>query len=206
MKFDIFNKIISITARRGSGKTKLVKHLLKLYRHMFDKVFLICPSEFNQDYTKEELIPENQIFYEYDEDWVLNLTKKMEQVNKGGVRKHILLVLDDCLSDITMRSSKIKSLRLLASRGRHMGISVIVTAQALKMLSPLFRQNSDYLFLGKLVRSDIENVADEFRVGLSKKEFIKLIEDNAGIDYKFVVINNCGTNSDDLYGIVKVDI
>lgn len=132
MKFDTIAKIISIVAKRGSGKSELVKHILRLYNNLFIAVFLISPTEFTDAY--KGLIPDNRIYTEYNEEWVMRLIHKMEQENKQKSKeekKNILLILDDCLSDITMRSSKIKSLKILASRGRHMSISVIITAHTI---------------------------------------------------------------------------
>lgn len=205
MKFDIIAKIISIVAKRGSGKSELVKHILRLYNNLFIAVFLISPTEFTDAY--KGLIPDNRIYTEYNEEWVMRLIHKMEQENKQKSKeekKNILLILDDCLSDITMRSSKIKSLKILASRGRHMSISVIITAQSLKQLSPIFRQNTDYLICGKMIRSDIENVEKEFRSNMSKNEFIEMLEENTN-NYGFVIINNTTNKDDDNYGLIRLD-
>ena len=45
MEFNILNKTICICGKRHSGKSELIKYILNLYGHQFNKNFVICPSE-----------------------------------------------------------------------------------------------------------------------------------------------------------------
>ena len=45
MEFNILNKTICLCGKRHSGKSELIKYILGLYGHQFNKIFVICPSE-----------------------------------------------------------------------------------------------------------------------------------------------------------------
>ena len=45
MNFNILNKTICLCGKRHSGESELIKYILNLYGHQFNKIFVICPSE-----------------------------------------------------------------------------------------------------------------------------------------------------------------
>ena len=55
--------------------------------------------------------------------------------------------------------------------------------------------NSDFLLYSKLNRQAIERMW-ESTVGISKKDFISVSENIAGVDYTFMAINNYCKNPD----------
>ncbi len=59
MDFELKNKTVCLTGKRHSGKSQLIKYILKLYGHQFKKIFVICPSEsvnkFYSDPTREHI-------------------------------------------------------------------------------------------------------------------------------------------------------
>ena len=63
MNFEILNKTICLCGKRHSGKSELIKYILSLYGHQFNKIFVICPSEaVNHFYQK--VLPIENIFNE----------------------------------------------------------------------------------------------------------------------------------------------
>ena len=42
--FTIVNKTTALLAKRNSGKSVLLKHLVESERHKFNKIFVICPT------------------------------------------------------------------------------------------------------------------------------------------------------------------
>jgi hypothetical protein len=113
--------------------------------------------------------------------------------------------LDDCMSDTNFHSSQ--NMKKLFTRGRHIGIGVIVTCQYLNSLPPIARNNSDNVIVGQLNRASVQLLADEFLSGdLDKPEFVKLYNRSTQ-DYGFLVINNTSIKeSNDLnqiYGIIR---
>ena len=72
--FELQNKSLVILAKRNSGKSHLMKNLLQysVKINEFQKIFCISPTEkINKFYS--DIIPENCIFDNYSEEWVLSL-------------------------------------------------------------------------------------------------------------------------------------
>lgn len=208
MNFTLVNKTCLLVGKRGSGKTVLMKHLIECEYQDFDKIFLFCPtSDLNDDF--KELIPETCTFKEYDDDWVIRLMDSCaEQIKKGKAKKKILLILDDIATDNKLKKDN-DGFTNVFTRGRHLGLSIILTSQYLNTLLPIVRSNCDYIFVSKLNNYSLKLLTEEYKNGdLSNKEFEALYYDSTK-DYKFLVINNTCTennNIEELYGSIKVNI
>ena len=207
MNFELKNKVICFTAKRNSGKSQLLRYMLLQTKKQFSKIFVICPTEqINKFYS--DIIPPENVFDQYSEEWVEALIKKMSEVNAGKTnkeKKYVELILDDCCSDSNFHQSK--SLKKLFTRGRHIGIGLLITAQYPYHLPPICRNNCDYILVGQLNKQGVELLCSEYMMGdISKKEFLDLYHSNTS-DYGFLVINNNSssdnTNIDSLYGNIK---
>ena len=187
---DIVDKAISIVAKRNSGKSYLLRYLVKKQSHKFNKIFVICPTDsINSFYST--ITDKSCIFNEFNENWANQLIEQLMQANsdKNQEKKRVLLILDDCMSDINFCKSKV--MKTIYSRGRHFFLTIISASQYLKNLSPLCRSNSDYVFCGQSNRASIE-----FCCNLSNKEFIELYKKSI-INYGFLVINNNSIKDND---------
>lgn len=119
-----------LCGKPGSGKTNLLLNLLArkghYYNQVFDRVYLVSPSQktFSTDWF--ESLPEEQRFHEYS-DAVMD--KIIEECTDSGDK--ILVILDDCQNEL--RSSTRSLLKLLHNRrhipGEQGSISVVITAQ-----------------------------------------------------------------------------
>ena len=204
--FTIVNKCCTFLAKRNSGKSVLAKYLIMNEIKKFNKIFLICPTEkINRHYS--DILHNDCIFDKYEEKWVESLIHKMTEINSDKPKKdkkNILLILDDCVSDINFHQSP--SLKKLYVRGRHINISIILVLQYMNLCPPVCRVNSDYLFIGQLNRQSINLLCDEFQSGdISKEDFIKMYN-RCTINYKFLVINNNSVkdnNLNNIYGTIK---
>ena len=207
MNFELKNKIVAFVAKRNSGKSQLLRYMLLQSKHLFKKIFVVCPTE-SVNHFYSDIIPKENIFDQYSEAWTENLIQKMTQINAGKKDKesaHVLLILDDCCSDTNFHQSK--SLKKLATRGRHIKISVMITCQYIFQVPPVIRNNCDYLLVGQMNSQGVELLTSEFMMGdISKKEFLDLYHSNTS-DYGFLVINNNSSsdnsNIDTLYGSIK---
>ena len=206
--FNMLNKTICLTAKRNSGKSQLLRYIVLKNKHLFNKIFCICPTEhINKFY--EGLIPKENLFDEYKEDWINKLIKKLGDINEGKADKdsyHVLLILDDCCSDNNFHQSK--SLKQIFTKGRHYKITIIITTQYVFHIPPIARCNCDYICVGQLNTQGLEILTTEFLSGsLTKQEFMKM-DYRCTNDYKFLLINNNSTKSNDdlnsFYGVLKV--
>jgi len=207
MKVEFVDKTINITAKRGSGKSVLTKYFLTSIGKLFHKIFCICPTEqINRFYS--DILDPDCIFETYSEDWTEKLIKSLTKLNagkKGMEQKKVLLVLDDCCSDTCFHTSN--SLKKLYTRGRHLGLSVIMISQHITHIPPVCRNNADYVIVSQLNRASVALLCEEYcSAGISKEEFLNLYN-NATKDYKFFIINQNATKSgdvDEIYGCIGV--
>ena len=190
MNFDILNKTLLVVAKRNSGKSQLIRYLIILNKPRFEKIFLICPTESINKFYSED-IDEKCIFDTYDEDFINNLITKMtfKNANKPSHEKHnILLIMDDCISDAQIKTSK--PFEKLFTRGRHINISIIFVSQYLKAaVSPVIRNNIDFCLFSQTNAQGLKLIYDEFNYNLTKNEFYDLFY-KATKDYSFLIINN----------------
>ena len=206
IEITILNSTISVVAKRNSGKSLLIRYLVNSQKHLFSKIFVICPTEkINPFYN--EITNEDCIFDEWKEAWANELIETMTKTNANKPekeRKNVLLILDDCMSDIDFNQSA--ALKKIYTKGRHFNLGLIAICQYLNTLPKICRSNCDILISGQMNLCSIEMLASEYCSNLQKKEFIALFN-RCTKDYGFLVVNNNSVKeSDDLnsiYGHIK---
>ena len=190
MELEILNKLIVLVAKRGSGKSELLRYIVKLNEHLFDTVFCVCPTnEANGFYN--DFIPKKNIFSKYSEHWINSLLESMKKLTSGKKDdqcKHVLLILDDACSQSNFHQSV--TMKTLAANGRHYKITVIITTQFVNHIPPVVRQNCDYVAIGTLNTQGIKMLTDEYKVGkISNAQFEDMYYENTK-DYNFLLIRN----------------
>jgi hypothetical protein len=203
--FTLIDKCCLLCAKRNSGKSQLLRYLVKCQISSFDKIYVISPTEcvnaFYSGITSKECI-----FDEYNDDWMMKLISKMTEITSKKEKKKVLIILDDCVADTDLHHNA-KALKILYARSRHIGIAIILTTQYINSVSPFMRLNSDYIFLGQQNRKSIDIICDEYISGnIDRSEFIKIFSQSTK-DYSFLVVNNNSIkDTDDLnliYGSIK---
>ena len=203
----IVNKTVSLVAKRGSGKSVLLKYLVDQVKTQFAKIYVICPTESVNGFYSS-LVDEACIYDAWDEAWADALIEKMTKANSGVAakdKKNVLLILDDVMSDTNFHQST--ALKKLYARGRHINIGVIATCQYLHNLPPLCRNNCDWCIVGQMNHKSVELLADEYLSGdLDRREFSKMYH-RMTKDYGFLVINNTSIKDNDdlnqIYGGIR---
>ena len=204
--FTIVNKTTALLAKKNSGKSVLLKHLVNAEKHKFARVFVICTTEkINRFYS--DIVNDECIYDTYEEKFVDKLINKMTEINANKPnkeRKNVLLILDDVVSDHNFHQSP--TLKKLFVRGRHINIAIILTFQYLNLIPPVARNNLDTLFVGQMNKQSIDLLTNEFICNdISKDEFVKMYT-RCTKDFNFLVINNTSVKDDDLnsvYGCIK---
>lgn len=204
--FTLINKTVLLIAKRNSGKSQLLKYLVTCEKDEYDEIFVICPTENVKPFYNKITDPDN-IFETYDDEWMDQLIQQMTRFNANkpeNKQKHVLLILDDCISDVDFKTCK--AFKKVFTRGRHVNISLILTTQYMNSIPPVARSNCDYIFVGQLTSQGIELLSDEFRSGtLSKKEFVDMYH-RCTVDYYFLLINNTSVKNNEvsnLYAKIK---
>jgi hypothetical protein len=156
-------------APSGQGKTVLIQNMIlnqKLYRGCFERVYLFTPSvdidatwtpvkKYITDTLKVDVKKEPCWFADYNPGQLQELIdtqfRIVEHLKAGGETKlpSILIVVDDH-SDHPEFTRNDRSLHLLFCRGRHAGISTIISGQRLCSVAPIVRLNCSGIVVFKL--------------------------------------------------------
>lgn len=208
-EFDFIDGTITLVAKRKSGKSYLLRHIVKYYAHNYSKIFVCCPTEELRPFYSS-FIPENCIFDTYTEEWGSELLIRLKQSNKGTNEKNmkrVLLILDDLVSDFDFHNSK--SIETIYSRGRHLGLTMVLTTQYLKNISPLIRSNSDYIMVGQQNNASVEMLCSEFLSGnIKRPQFLEIYNKNT-VNFNFLMINCTSTKTgglDEIYAVIKAPL
>lgn len=198
------DKIIVACAKRNSGKSFLLAHIVKYYKPYFDQIFLICPTEtVNQFWTKNNLVKNQFVFDTYHDEFIGRIIEKATKMKEKGITKRVLIILDDVCSDAKIHHAK--NLKKVLTRGRHINISLLITAQYANHIPPVARNNADYFMVGQMNKEGIDTIFKDFSI-LSRDEFMDMYTE-ATKDYSFLVINNNTTANalkDEVYFQTKV--
>jgi hypothetical protein len=212
MDFSIINKSIVLCGKRNSGKSCLLKYIVEEHKHEYKKIFVVCPTEkINKFFSKSGMVEEDCIFDEYSEDWGDKLILEMTKINAGkssSEASHVLLILDDCIADTNLHQSP--SIRKIFTRSRHFFLSIIITTQYLYSVSPLIRNNADFVMVGQMNRSSLAILTEEFcSADIDKTQFIQMYS-KATKNYGFFVINTSsvkdGSDLNSVYGIARTPL
>lgn len=173
------NPQILIIAKRGSGKTVLVQHILYklgIFSKLMKNTTIISPTK---DYSNK--YEGADIHFQLTED-ILNrvISKQKKNIELPGV-----IVMDNCLA------CSMPSYNNIMMNGRHYNLTTITTISDPLGLSPSMRINFDYIFMLKesstINKKKLwENYASMFpNFECFDKAFSKLTE-----NYSCMVINN----------------
>jgi len=187
---------IALIARRASGKSWLVKEILKTRKDIPSSVVICKTEKLNSFYS--HLIPDSFIYYNYESDILGRIfarQKKLSQDNKKRTKlkkkakdDRVLLIMDDCMSD--KKWIKDPEIGELFFNGRHYHISFILTMQYSKGLPPDMRGNLDYIFL----------LAEDFLCNRKR-----LYDDYAGMFPSFDIFQQVFTELTNNYGCMVIN-
>ena len=138
-------RLALFVARRGSGKSLLMRELMMHAKQLFDLVIAMTPTEDSAAFFRQHL-PSRCVHESGFVPSVLESALALQRnTTKEGKRlRSILLVLDDCTYDPKIFKST--AMRDLAMNGRHQKISLWTSCQYLVDLPPAIRGQVDYVF------------------------------------------------------------
>jgi len=210
---DVFDPILDLPeywfaiyyGLRRSGKTTMLKHMLNEMKERLDdhKVYLFSTTaELNSDY---EYIPKKAKYYnvaeiEQDLGKIINEQKgAIKRFNEGeeGAEEPtpILVILDDCVSEESIRHCP--SLNTLAVAGRHIHISVVILSQVVTgsgSVPPIIRTQCDAIFVVANPRSERERaiLAEQYLCAdnsyNAKRRGLEVLAAATDVQYRALVI------------------
>lgn len=184
---------ITILSARKTGKSVLIADLVYYYltslTQKIDFLYMFSNTAYLKTHTNEQydfidkrcIIPAQE---KYINPVIMGL---MESQKKTNYKYHLLLVFDDI--EIT---HKLEIINVLATRGRHYNISVILACQISNLVvTPAIRANTSYLFWRRL--SDVaikDHVYPILGLAFENYKDVSLYTKNNISDYKFIFYNN----------------
>lgn len=209
-----------INGSSGSGKSVVIGNIVlndQLFRNFFTKIIIISPNYLTdntygaiEEYAEQlekshkfELIA----FPTFDEDQMLEILdevkedlkkgkerfKKSKSTNKSRYIPRTLIILDDVIDDLHLLNSKF--LKLLFTRGRHLGLSTIIATQSYKAVPRTLRLNmTNLIFFKPRNQGEQDRIYEEVIKGFSKSEFNQLINHIFSEQFKFINVNLTTTN------------
>ena len=177
---------ISIASKRNSGKTVLVSQIIQeLLKSKKVDVCLVMSNSagLNDDYN---FLPDGLV-QPFNEEILEKVWLRQQKAPKEK-REHIMVVLDDVLSDKAAIQSE--SVQRIFAQGRHNHISCIVLSQVSNhILSPIVKANSDFILWSRLNRQQLGTLWESMN-GIPKDKFLLWAEFFGGHHFNFCVFDN----------------
>ena len=188
-----------ICSRRASGKSllmrNLVKHLLDI--HEYNVIIMFSETcNFNKDW---EFLDKNLIFKtDQMEDKIEKILKMQEKNIKNDKKFNILVLCDDVIVH-----SRSKQLINLSSMGRHFLITVICSVQYCKGLcSSSIRNNVDYWIFSQLGELNLKSIYESLHVEMNFKKFQEYVHTN-NHSYNFILYDSRTQNREERLKIIR---
>jgi len=171
-----------INAPTNSGKSYIIRSVMYELRDEFDSCLIISGTEsFSHDPVFKPFVSELYIHDAFDGDMINSMLdnkqkekKKFENINiarKLAGKKpytnnsHRVIAIDDC-GDERRNVDKCKGMGTLFKNGRHFGLSLLITGQTTKDLSPQFKSQCKYVMIfGFKSQDEIKSLYKDFGSG-----------------------------------------
>jgi len=137
------NSVVYVLGRRRSGKSTVLKEMLFHLRRQVDAVVAFCPTIDSQTFFKK-IFPDVVVHDHYDERILNQLWDFQEaRMQKKLPMQRILIVLDDCMEDKKLLTSRL--MRRLHLNGRHLQFFFINIVQYMMDVPTYIRNNVEYV-------------------------------------------------------------
>ena len=189
---------ILVASKRCSGKSVLVRHLVKHLLDTYDYQAILLFSEtadLNEDYNFVESC------FIYKTSQIEEKIKKILDIQAKNVKSkkqvNILIILDD-----VQVHAKSKELVNLSTMSRHYHITVLLSLQYPKQLcSSSVRNNLDGIFFSDLGENALRAIYESLHTNMNFKQFQQYVDAN-NTNYQFIFYN--GRESDKQKRLVVV--
>jgi hypothetical protein len=197
------DKICVVIAKRGSGKSFLLRDVLSHHRSIPLGTVISPTEQANQFFG--DFCPSVCIHDEYTPELMANVIKRQEMVmrrinkekrrfGRSAIDGRAFVVLDDCLANKAWVSDK--SVRSMFLNGRHLKLFCCITLQFVLGIPPELRSNVDYTFL--LRDTNVGNqkrIYDSFAGCFSNFAMFRSVFDSVTQDYGALVLDHTSRSS-----------
>ena len=187
---------VVLLGKRRAGKTFAMKQIIRHYNADLNLIFTGSRGSY-KEFIK--IVSPMHVFLGFDEEVLIAVAKMMDRPDLPRPRR-VLILLDDLGSkEDVMRSeligevfSNARNWAEFEDQDECEGITVLLSIQAPKMITPTVRGNTDYLFCYKLASTEaLRTVFKEYSCLKKFEEFHKTITElQDEKDYAALVLDN----------------
>jgi GTPase SAR1 family protein len=173
---------------QGSGKTSLLINMVKkLYKKVFDKVFVFMPSTSRQSLNPNifDVLPENQLFEELNEQTITQVYEEIKELSADG--KRCLIIYDDVQKSLKNKYV-LNSLKNIIANQRHLHVVNLILVQNFFALHKSLREIVNNVVLFKLGKSQTEKVFNEI-IEIHRDKFDKIRDLVYDEKYNWLFVN-----------------
>lgn len=210
MLFDLPMRILCVGKSQYSGKSSFILNLLeqnddRLYKNNFDEIYIFSGSIKSDNKIKTIIlnhdVPEENLHEEFDEDMleaIFDLTAEdyEEAIENKEKPKHTLLILDDISFDGSLKKKNNGILNKVFCNGRHINLSIIVTAQKYSQLHTTQRENCTGLVAWSCTDKQLDLISDDHNMMKSKKLFKSMFRQVTENPHTALIVNYSNPKSD----------
>ena len=173
-----------ISGCKHSGKSELIRFICYTYARDFSYIVVFAPTSLNGFYQK--FLPEAHVHDDYDEDVLKKIMVKQTEYKKRSKPVHCLLIFEDVLGSATLDLERRKDnpLNSIWTCNRHYNISAIVVTQRLKGVPKALRENADWVFITRSLRSAWPDLHESFGT-MERKAYERFLEESTA-NYKII--------------------
>ena len=188
---------------KHSGKSELVRFICYTYASQFSYIVVFSPTSLNSYY--QSFLPEAHVHNDYDETIMKKImAKQAEYKKRSGPPINCLVIFEDVLgsSTIDLERRKDNVLNSIWTCNRHWNLSALVVTQRLKGVPKALRENCDYVFLLRTMRSAWPDLHEAFGT-MERKEYERFLEENTA-NYKVIRYKSNVSHPSQHYSVFSV--
>lgn len=201
---------IFIFGKRRYGKTIFAEYVLWNMQNYFKRGGYVF-TKTKQNYFWQKHFPENRVYDGVQEEVLLAILEQQRHLYhaimngaKLDVLPHICIVFEDCISEQTLKKSKI--LETLIFNGRHYFIFVIICSQDVKGIGPALRQNGDLVALTYQTQErSVESIRDDYAYFFDNRYGFNYLLTQNTTDHQLLLIDQAEAkySIEDVFKIAK---
>lgn len=188
-----------MVAPTRTGKTTLIINILESYQHVFDDIYIFSntlKSDRNWREVLNDEFVETHCFDTYSEEKLKEICgKAIEEIDSKDFAKkkfkQILIIGDDIIDQLTNRHAP-KFAEICFLRGRHVGISMLLTSQNYMLFPKTMRLNCEFITIFRLRNAvEYKSVYEEQGTHLTKREWNVISNKILSIPHNFICFDHC---------------
>ena len=200
--FDLPFRLLIIGKSFLSGKSTVILNLLlreKFFKNDFkgENIFIVSNNAMDNKMRilKTEKDVDSHNFMEFSEANLEAVYEEVEEraleaIGEGKKPPNSLIVIDDVAFSGGLKESERKgTLSRIFCNGRHINLSIIVTAQKYSQLSTTMRSNCSGAILFSNSQHEVEAMSMDMNYLEKKRDFMKMFRDTTKGRNKFLVVN-----------------